>query len=117
MGLITRTADLDAACTRLAKHDFITLDTEFMRETTFFSKLCLIQMASLEEDVLIDPLADGLDMSAFYALMRNHSVLKVLHAGRQDIEIFWHSDQCIPNPVFDTQIAAMVCGYGDSVSY
>ena len=117
MGLISKTSDLDAACARLAKHDFITLDTEFMRETTFFSKLCLIQLASVEEDVLIDPLADGLDMSSFYALMRNSAVLKVLHAGRQDIEIFWHSDQCIPNPVFDTQIAAMVCGYGDSVSY
>ena len=117
MGLITNTPDLNAVCARLSKHDFITLDTEFMRETTFFSKLCLIQLASLEEDVLIDPLAPDLDMAAFFELMRNPSVLKVLHAGRQDIEIFWHTDQCIPSPVFDTQIAAMVCGYGDSVSY
>ena len=74
-------------------------------------------MASPEEDVLIDPLATGLDLSAFFELMRNDKVLKVLHAGRQDIEIFWHQDQCIPVPAFDTQIAAMVCGYGDSVSY
>jgi ribonuclease D len=117
MGLISKTEDLNAACARLARHDFITLDTEFMRETTFFSKLCLIQMASIEEDVLIDPLAPDLDLSSFFALMRNPAVLKVLHAGRQDIEIFWHADQCIPNPIFDTQIAAMVCGYGDSVSY
>ena len=117
MGLITNTSDLNAACTRLAQHEFVTLDTEFMRETTFFSKLCLIQLASVEEDILIDPLAQDLDLTAFYDLLRNEKVLKVLHAGRQDIEIFWHSDQCIPNPVFDTQIAAMVCGYGDSVSY
>jgi ribonuclease D len=117
MGLITTTSDLNAACARLAQHDFVTLDTEFMRETTFFSKLCLIQMASVEEDILIDPLAPDLDLTAFYDLLRNEKILKVLHAGRQDIEIFWHSDQCIPSPVFDTQIAAMVCGYGDSVSY
>ena len=117
MGLITDTLQLNAACARLAKHEFVTLDTEFMRETTFFSKLCLIQLASPEEDILIDPLAQDIDLSSFFELMRNPSVLKVVHAGRQDIEIFWHTDQCIPNPVFDTQIAAMVCGYGDSVSY
>jgi ribonuclease D len=114
---IDTTEALNKACARLAKHDFVTLDTEFMRETTFYSKLCLIQMASVEEDVLIDPLAPGLDLSAFFTLMRDENVLKVLHAGRQDIEIFWHHDQCIPAPAFDTQIAAMVCGYGDSVSY
>lgn len=117
MKMIDTTDALNKACARLAKHDFVTLDTEFMRETTFFSKLCLIQMASPDEDVLIDPLAQGLDLAAFFDLMRNEKVLKVLHAGRQDIEIFWHHDQCIPAPAFDTQIAAMVCGYGDSVSY
>ena len=117
MKMIDTTDALNKACARLARHDFVTLDTEFMRETTFYSKLCLIQMASPEEDVLIDPLAAGLDLSAFFDLMRNEKVLKVLHAGRQDIEIFWHQDQCIPAPAFDTQIAAMVCGYGDSVSY
>lgn len=117
MKMIDTTDALIKACARLAQHEFVTLDTEFMRETTFYSKLCLIQMASPEEDVLIDPLATGLDLSAFFELMRNDKVLKVLHAGRQDIEIFWHQDQCIPVPAFDTQIAAMVCGYGDSVSY
>lgn len=117
MKMIDTTDALNKACARLAQHDFVTLDTEFMRETTFYSKLCLIQMASPEEDVLIDPLAPGLDLTAFFDLMRNEAVLKVLHAGRQDIEIFWHHDQCIPAPAFDTQIAAMVCGYGDSVSY
>ena len=117
MKMIDTTDALNKACARLAQHDFVTLDTEFMRETTFYSKLCLIQMASPEEDVLIDPLAPDLDLSAFFELMRNEKVLKVLHAGRQDIEIFWHQDQCIPAPAFDTQIAAMVCGYGDSVSY
>ncbi len=117
MKMIDTTDALNKACARLALHDFVTLDTEFMRETTFYSKLCLIQMASPEEDVLIDPLAPDLDLSAFFELMRNEKVLKVLHAGRQDIEIFWHQDQCIPAPAFDTQIAAMVCGYGDSVSY
>jgi ribonuclease D len=117
MKMIDTTDALIKACARLAQHEFVTLDTEFMRETTFYSKLCLIQMASPEEDVLIDPQATGLDLSAFFELMRNDKVLKVLHAGRQDIEIFWHQDQCIPVPAFDTQIAAMVCGYGDSVSY
>jgi ribonuclease D len=117
MKMIDTTDALNKACARLSQHEFVTLDTEFMRETTFYSKLCLIQMASPEEDVLIDPLAHDLDLSAFFALMRNEAVMKVLHAGRQDIEIFWHQDQCIPAPAFDTQIAAMVCGYGDSVSY
>ena len=117
MKMIDTTDALNKACARLSQHEFVTLDTEFMRETTFYSKLCLIQMASPEEDVLIDPLAHDLDLSGFFALMRNEAVMKVLHAGRQDIEIFWHQDQCIPAPAFDTQIAAMVCGYGDSVSY
>ena len=117
MKMIDTTDALNKACARLSQHEFVTLDTEFMRETTFYSKLCLIQMASPEEDVLIDPLAHDLDLSDFFALMRNEAVMKVLHAGRQDIEIFWHQDQCIPSPAFDTQIAAMVCGYGDSVSY
>ena len=117
MKMIDTTDALNKACARLSQHEFVTLDTEFMRETTFYSKLCLIQMASPEEDVLIDPLAHDLDLSDFFALMRNEAVMKVLHAGRQDIEIFWHQDQCIPAPAFDTQIAAMVCGYGDSVSY
>ena len=117
MPLITNTAALDAACQRLGSHDFVTIDTEFMRETTFFPKLCLIQLASEEEDVLIDPLAPDIDLAPFFALMRKESVVKVFHSGRQDIEILWILDRCIPSPCFDTQVAAMVAGYGDSVGY
>ena len=117
MPLITTTAALEAACQRLGAHDFVTIDTEFMRETTFFPKLCLIQMASEAEDVLIDPLAPESDLTPFFALMRKESVVKVFHSGRQDIEILWILDRCIPKPCFDTQVAAMVAGYGDSVGY
>jgi len=117
MPLITNTAALDAACQRLGSHDFVTIDTEFMRESTFFPKLCLIQLASEDEDVLIDPLAPDIDLAPFFALMRKESVVKVFHSGRQDIEILWILDRCIPSPCFDTQVAAMVAGYGDSVGY
>lgn len=117
MPLITTTAALEAACSRLAKHPFVTFDTEFMRETTYYPKLCLIQLASEEDVVLVDPLAPELDLSPFLELMRNKAVVKVVHSGRQDLEILWNMDQCIPTPLFDTQVAAMVCGYGDSVSY
>jgi ribonuclease D len=117
MPLITSSDDLASACQRLAKHPFVTIDTEFMRETTYYPKLCLIQLASPDEVALIDPLAEAIDLSAFFALMRDEGVVKVFHAGRQDMEILWNLDHCIPVPVFDTQVAAMVCGYGDSVSY
>ncbi len=117
MSLITTTEALAAACHRLALHPFVTVDTEFMRESTYYPKLCLIQLASRDECVLVDPLAAGIDLSAFLALMRDEKVMKVFHSGRQDLEILWHMDRCIPSPVFDTQVAAMVCGYGDSVSY
>ncbi len=117
MPLITSTEDLAAACARLARHPFVTFDTEFMRETTFYPKLCLIQMASADEDVLVDPLSPTIDLAPFLELMRNPDVVKVVHSGRQDLEILWNIDKCIPTPLFDTQVAAMVCGYGDSVSY
>ncbi len=117
MPLITDTTSLSDACNRMAKHSYVTVDTEFMRETTFYPKLCLIQMASEEEDILIDPLAEDLDLSPFFALMRDKNVVKVFHSGRQDLEILWNLDRCIPVPCFDTQVAAMVAGYGDSVSY
>ena len=117
MPMITDTLVLEMACKRLARFDYVTIDTEFMRETTFYPKLCLIQLAGPDDSVIIDPLAPDLDLSSFLALMRNPDVTKVFHSGRQDIEILWHLDKCIPSPVFDTQIAAMVCGYGDSVSY
>jgi ribonuclease D len=117
MDLITSTAGLAEACARLAASPFVTVDTEFMRETTYYPKLCLIQMAAPGEGVLIDPLAPGLDLDPFLALMANEAVTKVFHSARQDLEIIWNIGELIPAPLFDTQIAAMVCGYGDSVSY
>ena len=118
MNQITTTAELSAACERLATADFIAIDTEFMRETTFWPKLCLIQLASHEEAVIIDPVAgEDMDLAPFFALMADESVTKVFHAARQDIEIVYHLGGLVPHPVFDTQVAAMVCGFGDSISY
>lgn len=115
---ITDTSDLDAACRRFAELPFVTVDTEFMRETTYYSRLCLIQMAGPgAEGVLVDPLAPGLDLKPFFALMTDPDVVKVFHSARQDIEIIWNMGRVIPAPLVDTQVAAMVCGYGDSVSY
>jgi len=114
---VTSSAELAAACARLAAHPYVTVDTEFLRETTYYSKLCLIQMASPEEAILVDPLAPGLDLAPFFALMTNPAVVKVFHSARQDVEIIWFMGHVIPTPLFDTQVAAMVCGYGDSVSY
>ena len=114
---ITTTKELAATCTRLAKHDFITVDTEFLRETTYFPILCVAQLASADEAVVVDALAEGIDLAPFFKLMANDKVLKVFHAARQDIEIVWHRAKMIPHPVFDTQVAAMVLGYGDSISY
>jgi ribonuclease D len=114
---ITTTKELSAACTRLAKHPFITVDTEFLRETTYFPILCVAQLASADEAFVVDALAEGLDLAPFFKLMANTKVLKVFHAARQDIEIIWHRAQLVPTPVFDTQVAAMVLGYGDSISY
>ena len=115
--MIVTTSDLRAACAELAKSEFITIDTEFLRETTFWPELCLIQMASPTLEVLVDPLAKGLDLAPFFELMANPDVLKVFHAARQDIEIVHHLGGLVPHPIFDTQVAAMVCGFGDSVSY
>jgi len=117
MDLITTTADLAAVCDRLARHPFVTVDTEFLRETTYFPQLCVLQIASPEESAVIDALAEGLDLAPFFALMANEKVLKVFHAARQDIEIIWHLAGIVPHPVFDTQVAAMVLGYGDSIAY
>src|SRR5215217_8116794 len=117
MDLITSTEALAATCSRLAAHPFVTVDTEFLRETTYYPKLCLIQMASHEEAVLVDPLADGISLDPFMALMADRKVLKVFHSARQDLEIIWNLGGLIPKPLFDSQVAAMVCGYGDSVSY
>src|SRR5881397_2292861 len=117
MDLITTTSDLAAACSRLAQHKVITVDTEFLRETTYYPLLCVVQMASAEQAVVIDTLAPGIDLKPFFELMANESVLKVFHAARQDVEIVWHRAGLIPHPIFDTQVAAMVLGYGDSISY
>jgi ribonuclease D len=114
---ITTTAALADACARLARHPFVTIDTEFLRESTFYPILCVAQVASTDEAVVIDALAAGIDLKPFYDLMANEAVLKVFHAARQDIEIVWHQAGLIPHPVFDTQVAAMVLGYGDSISY
>ena len=114
---ITTTKELASACTKLAKHPFITVDTEFLRETTYFPILCVAQIASEDDAYVIDALAEGIDLAPFFKLMANEKVLKVFHAARQDIEIVWHRAKIIPHPVFDTQVAAMVLGYGDSISY
>src|SRR6516225_3160720 len=117
MELITTTSQLTEACARRAKHPVITVDTEFLRETTYYPLLCVVQMASPEEAVVVDALAPGIDLKPFFELMSNEKVLKVFHAARQDIEIVWHLAGILPHPIFDTQVAAMVLGYGDSIAY
>nr|WP_108177493.1 ribonuclease D [Phreatobacter oligotrophus] len=117
MMLITTSSDLAAVCARLARHPFVTVDTEFLRETTFWPKLCVIQLASTDEAVAVDALAPGLDLGPFFDLMIDPAVVKVFHAARQDVEIIWHLSKRIPTPLFDSQVAAMVLGYGDSISY
>jgi len=117
MHLITTTPELAAVCDRLSRHPVITVDTEFLRETTYYPLLCVIQMASSEEAVVIDALAEGLDLKPFFDLMADEKVLKVFHAARQDIEIVWHRAGIVPHPIFDTQVAAMVLGYGESIAY
>lgn len=117
MSLLTSTDDLAAACARLARHPFVTVDTEFLRETTFWPKVCVIQLASPEEAFAVDTLAEGLDLSPFFELMADERVVKVFHAARQDLEIIWRLARLIPAPLFDTQVAAMVCGFGDQASY
>jgi ribonuclease D len=101
----------------LSRDSFVTVDTEFMREQTFWPELCLIQIAGAEREAIIDPLAEGLSLKPFFDLMANKKVVKVFHAARQDLEIIWLKAKLIPEPIFDTQVAAMVCGFGDQVSY
>ncbi len=117
MNVITTNEALAEICERVAHHPFVTVDTEFLRETTFWPKLCVIQLASPDEAVAIDALSPDLDLEPFFVLMRNTAVLKVFHAARQDLEIIWKMSGSVPAPLFDTQVAAMVCGYGDQVSY
>lgn len=117
MVLITTTCDLAEMVRSLRDSPVLTVDTEFMREATFWPVLCLVQVASEDQQFLIDALVPDLDLSPFFDLMRDQKILKVFHAARQDIEIIYHLSGSIPHPIFDTQVAAMVCGYGDSVSY
>ncbi len=117
MHVITTTSELAAACARLGAHPYVAVDTEFLREDTYWPKLCLVQLAGPEDAMIVDPLAKGIDLAPLYGLMANPAVVKVFHAGRQDIEIFHAQADIIPQPMFDTQVAAMVCGFGESVSY
>ena len=117
MKIIKDTDGLARICTKFSDYDYVAVDTEFLRESTFWAKLCLIQMASSDDAIIIDVLAPGLDLNPFFALMVNESVIKIFHAGRQDIEIIYNLAKVIPHPLFDTQIAAMVCGYGDMIAY
>src|SRR3954467_15326301 len=117
MELITTTDELATTCERLARHPFVTIDTEFLRETTYYPLLCVAQLASSDEAVVIDTLAPEIDLKPFFELMADEKVLKVFHAARQDIEIVWHQAGIVPHPIFDTQVAAMVLGYGDSIAY
>ncbi len=117
MTLISATAELDALCGRLAKADFITVDTEFLRDSTYWPKLCLLQVAGPDDVAAVDTLAPGLDLAPLLALFDDKRILKVLHSARQDMEIFFHMTGRLPAPIFDTQVAAMVCGFGESVGY
>ncbi|MCF8468020.1 MAG: ribonuclease D [Sneathiella sp.] len=117
MQIITTTAALEDLVSRIELHPYLTIDTEFLRESTFWPILCLVQIATEDESAIIDPMAKGIDLAPLFRLMQNESVLKVFHAGRQDLEIFHHLNGEVPIPIFDTQVAAMVCGYGESVGY
>ncbi len=117
MTVITDSATLAEFCERQEAADFVAIDTEFMRERTYWPILCLVQVAGPEEAMAIDALAPGIDLAPLLALLTEHRTLKVFHAARQDIEIFFNLTGTVPAPLFDTQVAAMVCGFGDSASY
>jgi ribonuclease D len=117
MTVITDSPTLADFCRRMSTETFVTVDTEFMRDRTYWPDLCLVQVAGAEEAVAIDPMAEGIDLAPLYELLANPQVLKVFHAARQDLEIFVLQGGRVPTPIFDSQVAAMVCGFGDSVSY
>lgn len=118
MTIITDNDELAAFCEKLAREEFITIDTEFLREKTYYPKLCLVQVSGPNKKALaIDTLVKGTDLTPLFDLLQNKDVLKVFHASRQDLEIFYNLMGCVATPIFDTQVAAMVCGYGDSISY
>ncbi len=114
---IVTTEELGQVCARMARHAFVTVDTEFLRETTYYPLLCVAQIASLDEAFVVDALAPGIDLTPLFDLLTDEKVVKVFHAARQDIEIVWNMAKKIPHPIFDSQVAAMVLGYGDSISY
>ena len=113
---ITTTAELAAYCDKIKGQPFVAVDTEFMRETTYWPKLCLIQAAAPNAEAVIDPLAEGLDLEPFLAILRDESIEKVFHAARQDVEIF-NNLKAMPRPLFDTQVAGMAAGYGEQIAY
>jgi len=117
MKIITSTKDLAEFCEAAKSFDYVTVDTEFLRETTYWPILCLVQMATPEDAVIVDPMVDGIDLQPMFDLFQDQSVVKVFHAAKQDIEIFVKLSGSAPQPVFDTQVAASVCGFGDSISY
>ncbi|PPD25937.1 MAG: ribonuclease D [Hyphomicrobium sp.] len=117
MRVITSTQDLETACREFAAQPYVAVDTEFMREQTFWPQLCLVQLAGPTAEAIVDPMAKGIDLAPFWALMGDKRTVKVFHAARQDIEIVYTEAGIMPAPVFDTQVAAMVCGFGESVSY
>lgn len=117
MQLITTTEALAAFCDRLGEAEYVTVDTEFMRERTYWPQLCLVQLGGPDEAAAIDTMAPGIELGPLFAVLDNPSVLKIFHAARQDLEIFFNLTGRLPNPLFDTQVAAMVCGFGDQVAY
>jgi len=117
MTLIVDTETLEAFCERQSEAEFLAVDTEFMRDSTYWPKLCLVQVGTPDEAVGIDPLAPGIDLAPLFELMKNEKILKVFHSARQDMEIFYLLMDALPVPIFDTQVAAMVCGFGESVGY
>ena len=119
MKTITKSCELGDFCVRAAREKYITIDTEFLRERTYFPKLCLVQLAfpGDENAVIVDTLVNNLDLTPLYDIFQNRNIVKVFHAARQDLEIFYFDSGIFPFPIFDTQIAAMVCGFGDQVAY
>jgi len=117
MHYIKETNHLNELCSKLNKSEFLSIDTEFIREKTYWPKLCLIQVFNGEEKIIIDPLAKDIDLKSFFEILNNKEIVKIFHSGRQDIEIFYNLTKKIPQNIYDTQIAAMVCGFGDSIGY
>ena len=117
MHYIKETNHLNELCSKLNKSEFLSIDTEFIREKTYWPKLCLIQVFNGEDKIIIDPLAKDIDLKSFFEILNNKEIVKIFHSGRQDIEIFYNLTKKIPQNIYDTQIAAMVCGFGDSIGY